>query len=352
MKSPVPALCLVISLFLTACSRPEPPPEPIRPLRVMEVGAVEDLRNAQIPGRARSADEVDLAFDVSGTLVERPVSIGTIVSEGDLIARLDPGDFQANLRAAEAEARNAERNFARGKQLLTDRFISESEFDRLEARVDITQAELALARKALADSEIYAPFDGIIANVFVENFQSVPAKKVIARLLGYDKVEMVINVSENQIRYLPFIESIEVEYDAFPGMRLPAEITEIGSEASLTTRTFPITLSMKQPGELQEQKILAGMAGVAHISGRAPGEDNSGYVIPVSAFKGDPQSNKSRLWVVGEDNRVSSREVTVGRVTDGGVLVTEGLQAGDLIATAGVHVLSEGQEVIVNRAGG
>ena len=349
MKPAIPIIGLVLSISLTACSRPEPPPEPIRPLRVMEVGAMEDLRNAQIPGRARSAEEVDLAFDVSGTLVERPVSLGTLVSEGDLIARLDPRDFQANLRAAEAEARNAERNFARGKELLSDRFISESEFDRLEARVDITQAELALARKALADSEIYAPFDGVIARVFVENFQSVPAKKVIARLLGYEKVEMVINVSENQIRYLPFIESIEVEYDAFPGLRLPAEITEVGTEASLTTRTFPITLSMNQP---EDKKILAGMAGVAHITGRAPGETTTGYVIPISAFKGDPESNQSSLWVVGEDNRVSSREVTVGRVTDGGILVTEGLQAGDLVATAGVHVLSEGQEVIVNRTGG
>jgi multidrug efflux pump subunit AcrA (membrane-fusion protein) len=109
---------------------------------------------------------------------------------------------------------------------------------------------------------------------------------------------------------------------------------------------------MKQPGELKEQKILAGMAGVAHISGRAPGETSGGYVIPVSAFKGDPKSNQSHLWVVGEDNRVSSREVKVGRLTDGGVLVTEGLQAGDLVATAGVHVLSEGQEVIVDRTGG
>ena len=145
------------------------------------------------------------------------------------------------------------------------------------------------------------------------------------------------------------IESIEVEYDAFPGLRLPAEITEVGTEASLTTRTFPITLSMNQPAD---KKILAGMAGIAHIAGRAPGENTGGYVIPISAFKGDPQSNQSHLWVVGEDNRVSSREVTVGRVTDGGILVTDGLQAGDLIATAGVHVLSEGQEVIVNRTGG
>ncbi|MDB4542934.1 efflux RND transporter periplasmic adaptor subunit, partial [bacterium] len=176
MKPSITALCLLGITVLTACSRPEPLPEPIRKLRVIEVGAVSDLRNGQLPGRARSAAEVDLAFDVSGTLVERPVSIGSMVEEGDLIARLDPRDFQANVRSAEASARNAMSNFKRGKELLESKFISEAEYDRLEAQVDITQAELDLARKALSDSVIYAPFDGVIANLSVENFQSVRAK--------------------------------------------------------------------------------------------------------------------------------------------------------------------------------
>jgi RND family efflux transporter MFP subunit len=291
---------------------------------------------------------VDLAFDVSGTLIERPVSIGSRVEKGELIARLDPRDFQANLRAAEADARIARRNFDRGAELVETDFISEAEFDRLEARVDISQASLELAQKALTDSEIYAPFSGVIATLSVENFQSVRAKSPIARLLGVDMIEMVISVSENQMAILPFVDKIEVEFDAFPGVRLPATITEISSEASQTTRTFPITLSMKQ---LEDGKVLSGMAGTAHISGTVNEDEERGYVIPAGALFGEPVGNVSKVWVVQQDNTVSSREVSVGRVTAGGVQVLQGLQVGDLIATAGIHTLSEGQEVIVARNG-
>jgi len=349
MKSLFTSLCMIGVALVAACSRPEPLPEPIRQLRVIEVGAVSDLRNGQLPGRARSASEVDLAFDVSGTLVERPVRIGTMVEEGDLIAQLDPRDFQANVRAAEAAARNAASNFKRGQELLESKFISEAEFDRLEAQVDITQARLDLARKALSDSVIYAPFSGVIANLSVENFQSVRAKTVIARLLGLEEIEMVINVSENQMAGLPYINTIEVEFDAFPGMRLPAEITEVGKEASLTTRTFPITLSMAQP---EDRKVLAGMAGVAYVTGNVRPNEQGGFAVPVSALFGEEQDNVSKVWIVGPDNRVSSRVVKVGGVTSGGATVIEGLEVGDVIATAGVHVLAEGQEVIVDKVGG
>ncbi|MEH6636851.1 MAG: efflux RND transporter periplasmic adaptor subunit [Halioglobus sp.] len=339
---------LFVLSLLSACAKPEPEPRPVRKLRTIEVGNISNIRNGQLPGRARSAQEVDLAFDVSGTLIERPVSIGSQVEEGDLIARLDPRDFQANLRAAEADARIAKRNFDRGAELVETNFISEAEFDRLEARVDISQASLDLAQKALTDSEIYAPFSGVIATLSVENFQSVRAKAPIARLLGVDMIEMVVNVSENQMANLPFIDNIEVEFDAFSGVRLPATITEISSEASQTTRTFPITLSMKQP---EDRKVLAGMAGTAFITGTANEEEGRGYVIPAGALFGEPVGNTSKVWVVQQDNTVSSRQVSVGRVTAGGVQVLEGLQAGDLIATAGIHTLSEGQEVIVARNG-
>jgi RND family efflux transporter MFP subunit len=349
MKRVATALCLLGIATLAACSRPDPLPEPIRQLRVIEVGAVADLSNGQLPGRARSADEVDLAFDVSGTLVERPVSIGSVVQEGDLIARLDPRDFQSNVRAAEAAARNSKSNFKRGEELLQSKFISEAEFDRLEAEVDITQARLDLARKALSDSAIHAPFSGVIANISVENFQSVRAKTVIARLLGVEEIEMVINVSESQMALLPFIDAIEVEFDAFPGMRLPADITEISSEASLTTRTFPITLSMTQP---EDRKILAGMSGVAFVTADSRPDDTTGYVVPVSALFGEAVDNVSKVWVVGADNRVISRVVKVSGVSTGGANIIEGLQAGEIVATAGVHTLAEGQEVIVNKVGG
>ena len=349
MPARLPILLIFTIALVAACARPEPEPRPVRMLRTIEVGNTSDIRNGQLPGRARSADEVDLSFDVSGTLSERPVSIGSVVEKGDLIARLDPRDFQANLRSAEADARIAKRNFARGAELLESSFISEAEYDRLEAQVDITQANLDLARKALTDSEIYAPFRGVIAGLEVENFQSVRAKQAIARLLGVDTIEMVINVSESQMANIPLIETLEVEFDAFPGMRLPAVITEIGTEASLTTRTFPVTLSMEQP---QENKILAGMAGVAYATATLTPDEAAGYIIPVGALFGQDAGNVSKVWVVGPDNIVRARQVSVGRITPGGVQIIEGLKAGERVATAGVHTLAEGQQVIVEPAGG
>jgi RND family efflux transporter MFP subunit len=337
------ALSLLIVSLLFACAKPEPEPRPIRNLRTIVVGDISDIRNGQLPGRARSADEVDLSFDVSGTLTERPVSIGSMVEKGDLIARLDPRDFQANVRATEADARTAKRNYERGSELLKTDFISEAEHDRLEAQVDITQANLDLAKKALSDSEIYAPFSGVIVTLSAENFQSVRAKSPIARVLGVDTVEMVVNVSESQIANIHQIEAIEVEFDALPGLRLPATITEVGREASLTTRTFPITLLMDQP---KEQKVLAGMAGIAYATATLSEEEASGYIIPVGALFGEAKNNVSKVWVVDSNSTVHSREIRVGRVTPGGVQIIEGLAAGEIVATAGVHTLSEGQQVL------
>ena len=342
-------LFVVIVSLLIGCAKPEPEPRPIRNLRTIVVGDISDIRNGQLPGRARSADEVDLSFDVSGTLVERPVSIGSMVEKGDLIARLDPREFQANVRAAQADARTAKRNYDRAKELLKTDFISEAEYDRLEAQVDITQANLDLARKALSDSEIYAPFKGVIVNLSVENFQSVRAKAQIARVLGVDTIEMVINVSESQIANIHQIETIEVEFDALPGIRLPATITEIGREASLTTRTFPITLLMDQP---EDHQVQAGMAGTAYATATLSEEDASGYIIPVGALFGEADNNVSKVWVVDSSSTVHSREIVVGRVTAGGVQVIDGLTAGEIVATAGVHTLSEGQQVLVKKSEG
>jgi RND family efflux transporter MFP subunit len=164
-----------------------------------------------------------------------------------------------------------------------------------------------------------------------------------------DKIEMVVNISESQMANIHNIEKIEVEFDALPGIRLPATITEIGREASLTTRTFPITLSMDQP---EGQGVQAGMAGMAYATGTLSKEEASGYVIPVGALFGEAAGNVSKVWVVDDNSTVHGREVQVGRVTPGGVQVIEGLAAGEKIATAGVHTLSEGQQVLVADAEG
>ena len=94
------------------------------------------------------------------------------------------------------------------------------------------------------------------------------------------------------------------------------------------------------------------MSGVASVTADSRPDDTTGYVVPVSALFGEAADNVSKVWVVGADNRVISRVVKVSGVSTGGANIIEGLQAGEIVATAGVHTLAEGQEVIVNKVGG
>lgn len=140
---------------------------------------------------------------------------------------------------------------------------------------------------------------------------------------------------------------IKVVFDAFPGREIPATVKEIGAEASLTTRTFPVTLIMDQPEDI---KILPGMAGKAR--GRASDDapqnksQNKGIQVPISAAYSPAEDDKTYVWLINEESgEVHRQVVSLGRVISSGLVITEGIKSGDWVVTAGVHYLREGQKV-------
>jgi RND family efflux transporter MFP subunit len=140
------------------------------------------------------------------------------------------------------------------------------------------------------------------------------------------------------------VGDIQVRFDAFPDRQIPAEVWEIGTEASQTTRTYPVTLIMDQPEGI---KILPGMAGQASGKRKRAGDAGGRAIeIPVSAVFSPDDTDVSYVWVIDENTKaVSQREVKTGSLTDFGILVNDGLKPGEWIATAGVHYLREGQQV-------
>ena len=146
---------------------------------------------------------------------------------------------------------------------------------------------------------------------------------------------------------MPLVTNLRVRFDAFPEVDIPAELKEMGTEASLTTRTYPVRLIMDQPDGIE---ILSGMAGKAY--GEVVSADASASaetVVPTSSVFSTGADNQSRVWVIDESTgRVSSQSVQLGKLVATGVVVLDGLQPGEVIATAGVNYLSEGQEVKPN----
>ncbi len=365
------SVVLILPLF-GGCAREEPERTIIRPVRAVMVEDAAGLQGRGFPGRAQATQEIDLAFRVGGPLITRPVNVGDEVKEGDVVARIDPRDFEVNLRNVQAQLAEATAAFERARgdfrrqknifekdpgatsEAAVDR--AREERDRAAANVESLTASVRTAQDQLDDTSLKSPFDGTVVTTFVENFQNVRQKEPIGRILDTSHIEMVVNVPEDMIVLAPRVETVSMRFDAFPNRQFEGTIIEIGREASQTTRTFPVTLIMEQPEDI---KILPGMAGTARATRiNLPDEQQTtGVVVPTGAIFTPNTETRSHVWIIepaeGDLGVLERRPVSTGDLTRQGVMVTDGLSAGEWIVTAGVHSVHEGQTVrILNRTGG
>ncbi|MBW2476755.1 MAG: efflux RND transporter periplasmic adaptor subunit [Deltaproteobacteria bacterium] len=225
-----------------------------------------------------------------------------------------------------------------------------AELDTARALVVSAKATVEAASDKLSYTYLKSPYDGVVVEKFVEQYEDVQAKQKIVRVLDTSRIEFTVQVPETLMANVDIVSraGAYVFFDAYPNFKVPATIKEIGKEASKTTRTYPITLIMDQP---EEFKILPGMAGKAKgndeaASKIAEAEGLEGFLIPVTAtFSEDGE--KTYVWVVDPTtNTVSKRAVEVITLTENGSLVS-GLEQNEVIATAGANMLIEGQQIRV-----
>jgi RND family efflux transporter MFP subunit len=338
------ALIAIGSLLIGCEDKNDVAAPPIRPVKTMLIEMETNNSQRVFPGRARAVQEIDLSFKIGGRLVELPINVGDLVKKGQIIARLDSREFEARLRSAKAEAARDEQNYRRARQLTQGGHISRADFELLKTKATTAKANVDLAEKTLADSVIKAPFAGRIASTSVKNHQTVTANQPIARLLDTTHIEMVVQVPESLITVIPYLADVTVQFDAFANLRIPAVIKEISNEASIGTRTFPVTLSMDQP---PNAKILPGMAG--SVTGTIVYSENASsslITLPVAALFSTGLDKNTYVWIVDKKNlRVHRQRIMIGELTPTGVAIISGLKANDLVVIAGVHSLSEGDIV-------
>lgn len=351
---------LFTPLIFTSCKEPLEKEKVVRPVKAIRVSDPKLILSRPFPGVARAENRVNLSFRVDGPLIELPIDVGDEVKKGDILARIDPRDFEINLRNTKAELEKskagltfAESDFGRAERIQKEDpgAISESKVDqkreernRLRAIVDGNEAKVEGAEDQLSYTYLLAPFDGIIVAKYFDNFEHVQAKQAVSRMLDTSRIEMVVDIPGHIIPYANLIKNIDVTFSTFPDLKLKAEIKEIGEEASTTTRTFPVTLIMKQPKDV---RILAGMSGEARFIGAiAPDSPYVSIIIPTTAVFSEAEEGPSYVWVIDEATHlVSKREVKLDKLTSEGIQVTGGVNPGEWIAIAGVHFLREGQEV-------
>jgi RND family efflux transporter MFP subunit len=335
----------VVLVCVLGCAEEAPPPEPVRPVRATRVQDASGFEGRWWPGRASAAQEVNLAFEVAGKLIQR-ANVGDEVQQGDVLARLDPRDYENQLSAARASLDQARAYLGRVEQAVKSGAVSQQDYTDAKARYDVAAAEVRIRSKSLEDATLGAPFDGTVSATFVENYQNVRAKEDVLRFLDASRLELTINIPEGLIGLAQYVRELVVRFDAVPGVEIPAEIHEISNEASLATRTYPVTLIFDPPEGVD---IKPGMAGEA-TARRAELPDDLApgtFEVPVGAIFTDESeaSQQAYVWVIDEGSMsVSRRAIEQLGFGPRGARV-KGIQPGEWIATAGVHFLHEGQKV-------
>ena len=261
------------------------------------------------------------------------------------MARLDPRDYENTLTRAKAERDRAQAQLSRVTEAAQTGAVSRQDVDDARARFNQSEAQVRIRQKAVDDTRLVAPFDGVVSQTFVDNFQNVRVKQPVIRFLDVSSIEMVINIPEDRINLAPYATDVRVRFDAIPGVEVPATIKEVGNEASTATRTYPVTLSMEPAAGVD---VKPGMAGEATARVDLPDSRAGGIEIPTAAIfsPDDIEGGKAFVWIVdGETETVHRREVTTGQITlRGGMLVT-GIEPEERVVIAGVSYLREGQKV-------
>jgi RND family efflux transporter MFP subunit len=345
----IPAAVLV-AMLLAGCDEPPPPASPARPVRAITVQRSASGETVSASGQIRAQNEVNLAFRLDGRLIERTVNVGDTVSAGQVIARLDPQIQQNNLRNAEANLSSAQgvltearATFERQRQLVADGFATRARYDQAqrdlqsaEAQVNAAQAQLRNAREQLDFAELRATTPGAVIAVGAWPGEVVSAGRMVVQVALDGGRDAVFDVSAQIINRGPRDPVVELALTEDPGVTAIGYVREQAPQADQTTRTYRVKVGIVDPPEAMRLG--------ATVTGRVQLAAPPGISIPASALMS--ANGNAAVWVVApQGHAVSLRNVTILRYDPASVVISQGLEPGDVVVTAGVHALRPGQQV-------
>lgn len=344
------AALLAVTVLFSGCGHKEAAQDKPMLVKTQQAGLGASAESGSYSGTVKGRHETNMSFQVGGQILARNVQAGSRVRAGDVLMVIDARDVvqQANqgdaqLASARAQLSLAEKNLERYTQLYQENAISRATLDQYQTNYD---AAFAAYRSALAQQKqghnslgytnLTAGANGVVSSISAEEGQVVAAGQTVLTLVQTGEMEVEISVPENKVSELTLGMPVSVNFWALKG-RADGTIREISPMADPTARTYKVRVAIPEPPE----GMQLGMTANVSIKG-ADNTGAEGAVLPLAAIFQD--GDTPQVWVVGEDNKLTAKAVTVENLGDDKVLVT-GLNATDLIVTAGVHKLHEGQTV-------
>lgn len=349
-------IALIGAAVLGACSKTEPAPDPVRAVRTITLSPQTAGGAYEYAGEVKARTESRLSFRVGGKMLKRLVDLGDTVKAGQLLAQLDARDLrlgQDAARAAVAAARagyeQSAADYRRYKDLADQGFIGPAELDRREmamktahAQLDQAGAQASVQGNQAGYASLVADASGVITGVDLEPGMVASAGTPVLRLAHDGPRDVVFSVPEDRVALVKALAAqpgrFSVRLWGATEAPLPATIREISAAADPVTRTFQVKADIGPavPSGVRLGQTATVLMELPQTVGVAR--------LPLSALR--EAQGRSAVWLVDRPSMtVKSQDVTLAGADGNDAVITAGLAPGQIVVTAGVHVLSPGQKV-------
>ncbi|ABZ78322.1 efflux transporter, RND family, MFP subunit [Shewanella halifaxensis HAW-EB4] len=341
---------LLLAVLVSGCNAEssEVAPASIRPVKLLEITDINAGSLRTFPAKVAATKQAELAFRLSGHLVEFNLVEGQQVKKAMVLARLDRRDAQNTLLNREADYELAKADFKRKGELLRRELISQAEYDLASAQLKSSKANLASAQDQLSYTELTAPYDGTVAKISIDNYQMVQANQPVLVLQKDSDIDIVIQVPESLAskvtQFNPnAVTQPVVRFANDPSVAYPVLLKEHATQVTPGTQSYEVVFTLARPSNMT---VLPGMSAELTMDIAQQKSQALTAILPPSAISKRDQDGLSVVWAFDSKlGKVKQQIVTLGKVTTDGIEIVDGIEVGDKVVVAGVQYLSEGLEV-------
>ncbi|MDR2652611.1 MAG: efflux RND transporter periplasmic adaptor subunit [Prevotellaceae bacterium] len=332
-------LYVILFLFVIACSegRKNDADKRTVSVKTIEVSSTSEKTSRNYVGVVEEESASALSFSIPGNVLNVYVAEGQKVSKGVLLAQVSTENLQSSYDAAQATLKQAEDAMTRMQMLYDNQSLPEIKYVEAKTKLEQAKSAVRIAEKNLSDSKLYTPFDGIIGKRLIDIGENVIPGKPVFTLMKINSVKVKFSVSEDEISDIDKHGEATVIVTALGNKQFKGSITEKNIAANNITHTYDAKIKL----ENRSGELIPGMVCSVLLNRN---DNDEIFVLPNNAVLVSHDGQRF-VWLV-KNGCATAKTVSIGELTDSGVIVESGLNAGDKVIVEGYHKISEGMKVI------
>ena len=339
------AVCLSL---LASCGKKECNQEAVEAVNVKEMTVGENSSpvmdgNYGYSGTVEEVSGSSLSFTTGGTITQLKVKVGDRVSKGQLIASVDPTQVSHSYEMAHAARMQAEDAYRRMKQLHDKGSLPEIKWVEAQSQLQQAVSAESIAKKSLADCNLYAPFSGVVSEKYAEVGQNAAPGMPVVKLVTTMALNVKISVPESEMADIHVRQRARILVQALDGKQYEGYVIEKGVIADPVSRSYSVKIRV----EGTDNALLPGMVSqvsLGKISQTSPSHGSVAPIVIPAHLVQLADDNSNFVWV-DEGGKAVRRTIVCGEYSSNGVVVASGLKNGDRVIVEGQQKVSTGMKV-------